>query len=259
MDNCNWVQAYISCPAQTWKRMTQCTWDISLDSCVFLPPAFKTAASCIMCFSSGKKLSPYCHWSPCRVSLEGPLPFWCLCHSTGCYRKKDTATSVLLALQGGKESTATLWTGGCRSQGGHQAGHELGLVGRFGDRESPWAGGTGTAAKHLVSIRELCEDEDCCTQDGCCGFFGVFFFAFSPSLFWGRFCCIQAGLQTTGSVHRLQQLYFHAGLTGAIFWGVSVSPLKEGWWEYGGCSNGNCNWSCLFDFFTQTKCLVPIS
>lgn len=89
-----------------------------------------------------------------------------------------------LALQAGRESsTATLWMGGCRSQHGPQSEHEVALVGwGWEQRESPWAGGTGRAATHLVSVKKLCEDADCCVQDDCCGLFWVFFCFFPISV-----------------------------------------------------------------------------
>lgn len=254
IDKYNWVQAYLSCPAQTWKRVTQCIWG-SLDSCVFLPPACEPAAWYTVAFLTREETFSIL---PLVSSLcVPPRPFAFLV-SMSIHRvlwKQRLCHIHSLALQtalqlGRKAQPSCEWEGeGAGVVASQGARWHLGCSGGLGQRGSPWAGGTVRAATHLVSIEVLCEDEDCCIQD----------FFFPPPLFWSRFCCIHAVLQTIGSVHRLQQLYFHTGLTGAVFWGVSMLLLKQGWWEYGGWSSYNCSLSCLFDFLHGPSALFLFS
>lgn len=58
--------------------MTQGIWDISLDLHVFFHLPVSQLPDALWPSSSGKKLSPYSHWSPHCVSLQGPLSFLCL-------------------------------------------------------------------------------------------------------------------------------------------------------------------------------------
>lgn len=119
-------------------------------------------------FSSGKKRSPYCCWSHHCVFLRGPLPFLCLCLSIRCYGSKDCATSISLpnklrCSREGKHSQAVngrVWEPRWLQV---RAWGVIWVVGEgWGQRESPWAGGTVRAITHSLSIEELCEDEDCC-------------------------------------------------------------------------------------------------
>lgn len=121
--------------------------------------------------SPGKKLSPYFHWSHRCVSLQGLLPFLCLCLFIACYGSKDCATSTSLPYKlrcswEGKHSQTV--NGRARESGWSQVRAQGGIwvvAEGWGQRESPWVGGTVRAATHLVSIEALCEDEDCCIQD----------------------------------------------------------------------------------------------
>lgn len=238
--------------------MTRCIWDISLDSHVFLPPACEPAAWGTTAFLIREKtfsilplVSSLC--VPPRpfaflvsMSIHRVLWKWRLC------RIHFHALRTALQL-GRKAQPSCEWEGvGARVVTSKGTRWHLGCRGGLGTDRVPLGWRHSEGCRTLGLYR------------GALWGWGLlyprcFSFFFSPPLFWSRFCCIHAVLQTIDSVHRLQQLYFHASLTGAVFWGVSVPLLKWGWWEYGGWSNCNCNLSALFDFFTETKCLVPVS
>lgn len=112
-------------------------------------------------------------------------PFWCLCHSIGCYRSKDCATSIPLPCKlGGRAAQPRCEREGVGARVVPSQSTRLGWWGGFGNRESPPGLEAQGGLPHLLSIKELCEDEHCCVQDGCCGLFGGFFLLF-PHLCFG--------------------------------------------------------------------------